>query len=148
MNLFCYHVCIYYQYNKLHKLHAHIMRLIFSTTSDRAIILQDEQKWLTCSVRVKYHPAKLVFKTKCNRLPTYMNDLISFSSNSVYGLRSIARNDLNIPKSTTNYMKYFFQYYDCVCVGVSACAWVCLMYFIICFRRPQWKKRCVCVLFE
>jgi len=97
--------------NKLHKLHARIMRLIVSTASENAIILQKGQKWLIFSESVKYHTAQLVFKTKCNCLPTYMHDLISFSSNSVYGLRSIARNDLNILKSMTNYMKYSFQYY-------------------------------------
>jgi len=51
--------------------------------------LQKEQKRLTFSERVKYHTAQLVFKTKCNSLSTYMNDLISFSSNNGYGLRSI-----------------------------------------------------------
>ena len=73
--------------------------------------LQTEQKWLTFSERVKYHTAQLVLKTKCNSLPTYMNDLFSFFSGSVYGcVRSIAtRNYLNIPKSRTHYIKYYFQ---------------------------------------
>ena len=92
--------------NKLHKLHARIMRLVDSTASENAIILQKGQKWLIFSESVKYHTAQLVFKTKCDCLPTYMNHLISFSSNSVYGLWSIARNDMNIPKSRTSCMKY------------------------------------------
>ena len=114
--------------NKLHfKIHAHIMRLIFSTTSDNAIILQKEQKWLTCSERDEYHTAKLVFKTKCNCLSTYMFYSISFSSNSVYGLKSIARNYLNLLNSRTNYMKYSFQYY-------AASIWNAIHKYIRCCR--------------
>ena len=89
--------------NKLHMLHDRIMRLICSTSSGNAIILQKEQKWLTCGERIKYHTAQLVFKTNC--LPNYMNAFTSISNKSVYGLRSIARNELNIPKSRTHYMK-------------------------------------------
>ena len=84
-------------------LHARIMRLICSTFSGNAIILQKEQKWLTCGERIKYNTAQLVFKTNC--LPNYMNDFTSISNKSVYGLRSIARNELNIHKSRTHYMK-------------------------------------------
>ena len=72
--------------NKLHKLHA---RIIFSITSEIAIILQKEQKWLTFSERVRYHIAQLVFIKKGNCQSTSMNDLTSFFINSVYGLRSI-----------------------------------------------------------
>jgi len=58
--------------NKLHMLHDRIMRLICSTCSGNAIILQKEQKWLTCGERIKYHTSQLVFKTNCLPTKAYM----------------------------------------------------------------------------
>lgn len=96
--------------SRLYKLHVRVMRIIFNTSTDHAIVMQKNNNWLNCCDRIKYHTGVMVYKTKNHHLPAYMNDLLTFSSNNVYGLRSTARNDLTLPKPRTNYLKSTFQY--------------------------------------
>ena len=61
-------------------------------------------------VRCKFHIAVMIFKCINNMLPAYMSNIISFSHNEHYELRSKERKDLIIPKHKTKYMKDSFEY--------------------------------------
>ena len=70
-------------------------------------------KWLTFTDRCKYQTAVLVYKIRNNMVPSYMADLIDFSNDKSYTLRSSTNHDLvvhSLPK--TNYFKYSFSYYS------------------------------------
>ncbi len=69
-----------------------------------------ELKWLTFEDRCVYHMGLLIYKCKNKLVPKYLSDLITFSNNERYSLRSIERNDLVQIKPRTNYMKDTFSY--------------------------------------
>jgi hypothetical protein len=69
-----------------------------------------ELNWLTFEHRCAYHMGLLIFKCKKQLLPIYMSELITFSSNSTYRLRSSERNELIQLKPRTNYLKDTFSY--------------------------------------
>lgn len=72
-----------------------------------------ENKVLTVFDRCKYHTAILVYKTLNNSVPSYMSEILSFSENSVYNLRSVSNNDLILStRPNTNYMKDTFMYFS------------------------------------
>ena len=52
----------------------------------------------------------LVYRTKQNLAPKYLNGLLNFSENDNYSLRSIAHHDLVVPRPRTNYLKDTFSY--------------------------------------
>jgi hypothetical protein len=71
-------------------------------------VIFDDLKWLTFENRVNYHICILVYKTLHNQCPVYMKDIISFSRNENYSLRSSSRNDIASFKYNTQYMKRSF----------------------------------------
>ena len=69
--------------------------------------------WLTFTDRCKYQTAVLVYKIRNNMMPSYMAELIDFSYDKPYTLRSVTNHDLAmhcLPK--TNYLKYSFTYFS------------------------------------
>ena len=66
--------------------------------------------WLAFPVRRKYFIGLLIFKAINNLTPSYISDLITFSSNNTYVLRSIAKRDISHNKPNTNYLKKTFSY--------------------------------------
>ena len=71
-------------------------------------IIFDELKWLTFENRVKYHTGILVYKTLNNQCPAYMKDIISFSRNENYSLRSSSKKDIACFRYNTQYKKRSF----------------------------------------
>ena len=69
-------------------------------------------KWLTFENRIKYHAGILVFKILNNQSPEYMKDLISFSNNDNYNLRSSSKKDIAQIRFKTQYMKRSFGYFS------------------------------------
>jgi len=70
-------------------------------------------KWLSFSDRCKYHTSILIYKTLNNMAPSYMTDIISFSKNDNYSLRSVKHNDLVLKKKPkTQFFKDSFCYYS------------------------------------
>ena len=66
--------------------------------------------WLTFPNRCNYFTGLIVYKSLHNLTPVYINDLISFSSNENYDLRSQSRNDISHKRPNTNYLKKTFGY--------------------------------------
>jgi len=61
----------------------------------------------------KYHTSILVYKTLNNMAPSYMTDIISFSKNDHYSIRSVKHNDLVLTKKPkTQFFKDSFSYYS------------------------------------
>ena len=57
-----------------------------------------ELHWLPVSLRIDYKILLLTFKCICGLAPTYLSDLISIKSNSLYNLRSTGKLLLDHPK--------------------------------------------------
>lgn len=74
--------------------------------------LFDTLKWLTFENRCRYHAALIVFRSLINLTPNYINEMLSFSNNSKYNLRSAVRKDIMCIKSKSNYMKSSFKYFS------------------------------------
>ena len=64
--------------------------------------------WLAFPVRCKYFIGLLIFKAINNLTPSSISDLITFSTNNTYVLRSIR--DISHNKPNTNYLKKTFSY--------------------------------------
>ena len=48
--------------------------------------------WLNFESRCKYHTSVLVYKCLHDEVPQYLKDLLSFSTNKRYNLRSVSKN--------------------------------------------------------
>ena len=100
--------------NKIINLQKRIAKIILGK-SKRApsTDLFKELKWLKFSDRCKYHSAVLVYKTLNNMAPSYMSEIVSFSENNLYMLRSVTNKDIVLQtRPRTNYMKSSFTYYS------------------------------------
>ena len=98
---------------KVHTLQRRICKLILKKpTRTPSAGLFRELHWLSFSDRCKYHAAVLVYKTLHNMAPEYMSEILTFSSNDNYSLRSISNNDLVLLRTPrTNIYKDTFSYY-------------------------------------
>ena len=75
--------------------------------------LYKQLNWLSFTDRCKYHSAVLVYKTLNNMAPSYMTEVLAFSKNEKYNLRSSKRSDLVLKtRPHTNYLKDTFAYYS------------------------------------
>ena len=92
--------------NKLQERTARIIKRNISDNSDSSVV--NDLHWLSFENRCKYHLAVLVYQR--NLTPNYILELLSFSSNETYSLRSISNNQMMMPKIRTNYMKQSFSY--------------------------------------
>jgi hypothetical protein len=70
-----------------------------------------ELKWLSFQSRCKYHVCLLVYKTLNNLAPKYLNNILSFSTNSSHNLRSIQRYNIINNRPNTNSLKRTFSYF-------------------------------------
>ena len=70
----------------------------------------EQLKWLTFENRCIYHIGLLIFKCQKQLLPDYISELIIFSNNENYSLRSAARNEIIQLKPRTNFLKDTFSY--------------------------------------
>ena len=70
----------------------------------------NELNWLTFENRCAYHMGLLIYKCKNRLLPNYMINLITFTSNETYNLRSASSNKIVHLKPRTNYLKDTFSY--------------------------------------
>ena len=66
--------------------------------------------WLNFGYRFKYHTAVLMYKCLNNLTPKYITDVISFSNNFTYNLRSASRHDITNSRYKTSYKKKAFSY--------------------------------------
>ena len=67
-------------------------------------------RWLSFGNRCNYHTALLIYKSLNNLTPKYIKDLISFSKNSSYNLRSATRHDITNSRDETSFKKNAFSY--------------------------------------
>lgn len=99
--------------NKIVKLQKRAARIIlqcpYNTSSSE---LFKNLQWMTFDNRCMYITALMVFKCKNALFPEYMSNLLSFSSNDKYELRSSKRQNLLLPRLKTNYTKDSFAYYS------------------------------------
>lgn len=85
-----------------------ILNKPLKTPSDQ---LYKALNWLTFEERCKYHFGVLVFKSIHNMAPTYITEILTFSSNENYNLRSTQNRDLVCKfKPRTNLLKSSFSY--------------------------------------
>ena len=100
--------------NKVHKLQKRIAKIILNKPLRSPTIgLYRELNWLSFSDRCKYNIAVLVYKTINNLAPSYLLELLSFSQNDKYCLRSSNHHDLVLMKRPrTNLFKDSFNYYS------------------------------------
>ena len=67
-------------------------------------------RWLSFGNRYNYHTALLIYKSLNNLTPKYIKDIISFSNNSSYNLRSATRHDITNTRCKTSFKKNAFSY--------------------------------------
>jgi hypothetical protein len=97
--------------NKINKIQKRAARIILNkplktSSSD----MFNKLKWLKFENRCAYHTGLLIFKCQHQLVPEYLTELLTFSKNTRYRLRSSERNDLRHHKPRTNYMKNSFSY--------------------------------------
>ena len=100
--------------NKIASLQKRIARVILNkpNRSSSSGLFKD-LSWLSFFDRCKYNSAVLTFKVLNDMTPSYIKDMVSFSENNVYNLRSITNKDLVLRSShRTNYMKSSFVFYS------------------------------------
>ena len=100
--------------NKIYQLQKRVAKIILNKpVRSSSMGLFKELKWLSFSDRCKYHCAVLVFKSLNNMAPPYLSEMLTFSMNEKYSLRSTKHKDLIVKiKPRTNSMKYTFSYYS------------------------------------
>ena len=82
--------------NKLTNIQKRIARIIFNQPKrSSSEELFNDLQWLTFNDRVYYHTALLVYKTKNDLTPVYMKDILRFSDNISYDLRSVRKISLH-----------------------------------------------------
>ena len=69
-----------------------------------------ELGWMSFNERCEFHTGVLIYKACNNLAPAYISDILKFSSNETYNLRSASHNDITIPRYRTNYAKKSFCY--------------------------------------
>ena len=67
-------------------------------------------RWLSFGNRCNYHTALLIYKSLNNLTEKYIKDIISFSKNSSYNLRSATRHDITNSRYKTSFKKNAFSY--------------------------------------
>ena len=97
--------------NRVLKLQKRIARIVNncekSTSTD---YIFKQYKWLTFPNRCKYFIGLMVYKSVHNLTPTYINELVTFSTNKTYSLRSQARKDITHKRAHTTYLQKTFSY--------------------------------------
>ena len=97
--------------NRIIKLQKRAARIVLNERRiARSSVMFKTLNWLTFTNRCKYFTALLVHKSLHNLTPTYINELIPFSRNIRYELRSKSRLDIAHIKANTNYLKKTFGY--------------------------------------
>ena len=97
--------------NRIIKLQKRSARIILNEGIDtRSSEMFKSLNWLKFPGRCKYFTGLMVYKSLHNLTPVYIQELISFSSNESYDLRSKSRNDIIHKKPNTNYLKKTFGY--------------------------------------
>ena len=100
--------------NKIYSLQKRIAKIVLRKPKRSSSFgLLKDLKWLTFTDRCKYQTAVLVYKIRNHMTPSYMANLIDFSDDKSYTLRSTTKHDLvvhHLPK--TNYLKYSFSYFS------------------------------------
>ena len=95
--------------NTIYKAQKRVARIILNKPPrTHSQSLFNELQWLSFSQRYQYHVALLVYKSKNGTVPQYIIDLISFSNNKTYSLRSADKNHLTTKLTRTNNMKMSF----------------------------------------
>ena len=96
---------------KIMKIQGRAGRIILNKTfQTRTMDILRELGWMSFNERCKFHTGCLIYKACNNLAPSYIYDMLTFSSNETYNLRSAANNDIVIPKHRTNYGKKTFCY--------------------------------------
>ena len=100
--------------NKINNLQKRAAKIILNKpTRFPTAGLYKQLNWLSFSDRCKYYSAVLVYKTKNDMAPSYICELLIFSKNKHYSLRSIMHNDLVLNrKPRTNLFKDTFAHYS------------------------------------
>ena len=102
-----------YRTSKLSVLQKRAARITLGAPSrTSAIELFAELNWLTFDNRCDYHAGVLIFKCRNNLSPRYIRDIISFSSNTKYNLRSSAHYDIINSRFNTLFKKKALSYYS------------------------------------
>ena len=102
-----------YRTSKLSVLQKRAARITLGAPSRTSSIeLFAELNWLTFDNRCDYHAGVLIYKCRNNLSPRYISDIISFSSNTKYNLRSSAHYDIINSRLNTLFKKKAFSYYS------------------------------------
>ena len=97
--------------NRILRIQKRAARIILKKPSYTCSLdMLNELNWLTFENRCAYHMGLLIYKCKNQLLPNYMTNLITFTSNETYNLRSASRNKIAQLKARTNYLKDTFSY--------------------------------------
>jgi len=67
----------------------------------------NELKWLSFATICIYYTHIMIFKSLNNQTPTYVKELLTFSNNSFYNLRSIVKESIVNDKPNTKFKSYF-----------------------------------------
>ena len=103
--------CSKTDFEKLNKLQKRAAKIILKKSIKTPYLyLFKELNWITFKNRCEYHMALIVFKAINNLNPTYISNLLIFTNNESYKLRSSTRNDLVHRPCNSNYDKNSFLY--------------------------------------
>ena len=67
----------------------------------------NELKWLSFPAMCIYYTNVVIFKSLNNKTPTYVKELLTFSNNSLYNLRSTVKKSIVNDKPNTKFKSYF-----------------------------------------
>lgn len=103
--------CSKNEFHKIEKLQKRAARIILKKPiKTPSIFMFKELNWLSFSNRLKYHIALLVYKSTKGLVPVYISNIIQFSSNDTYNMRSKSNIKIKQLQCNTNFQKKTFSY--------------------------------------
>ena len=92
------------------RLQTRIAKIITKSKCKESTLIFDQLKWLTFIDRYKIQIGSLVYKVSNGSAPQYICNMLTFSSNDTYQLRSVQYHDLITLRPKTNYLRTSFPY--------------------------------------
>jgi len=98
--------------NKIIKLQERAARIVLQKTfKTSSKLMFNELKWLSFPTICIYYTNVMIFKSLNNQTPTYVKELLTFSNNSFYNLRSTFKNCIVNDKPNTKFKSNSFSYF-------------------------------------
>jgi len=98
--------------NRIIKLQKRAARIVLKKPFKASSKLMfNELKWLSFPTICIYHTRVVIFKSLNNQTPTHVKELLTFSNNSFYDLRSTVKKSIVNDKPNTKFKSNSFTYF-------------------------------------